>query len=62
MLDGRMSLTSRLLLLLGGPRRTQRRNVAVGAPPGDGRVRVLHRTTRRICVPEGHLPIHPDNY
>jgi hypothetical protein len=49
-----LSLTSRL----GGARRPQRRNVAVGAPPGDRRVRVLHRAPRRLRLPERHLRTH----
>jgi len=47
------SLTSSRLLR--GPRRAERRNVAVGAPAGDHRVRVLHRPRRRIRVPENDL-------
>ena len=51
---GGLSLTSRL----GGARRPQRGNVAVGAPPGDRRVRILHRAPRRLRLPERHLRAH----
>ena len=51
---GGLSLTSRL----GGARRPQRGNVAVGAPPGDRRVRILHRAPRRLRLPECHLRAH----
>lgn len=36
------------------PRRSERRNVAVGAPSGDHRIRILHRPRRRLWVPENH--------
>uniref|UniRef100_A0A0A9DA22 Uncharacterized protein n=1 Tax=Arundo donax TaxID=35708 RepID=A0A0A9DA22_ARUDO len=36
------------------PRRSHRRNVAVGAPAVDHRVRVLHCSLRRLRVPENH--------